>query len=168
MVDVGAYIGNHTVFFGKVCKARKVWAIEPNRTAFHVLQRNLRLNDLEKTVCPLNLALGKTGGHGQLIATAENDGGSSIIGQNDQGDIDIVALDSLITSENQVHLIKIDVEGMELEVLQGADQLLRKYHPILYIEAQRPSDLQAVASYLNPYEYQPQGYFGRTPTYLFR
>ena len=50
ILDIGANIGNHTVFFCKECNAKKVYAFEPVSITFEILQKNIAINNLETVV----------------------------------------------------------------------------------------------------------------------
>lgn len=67
IVDAGANIGNHTLFFAKVCGAAEVHAFEPLRTIFAVLERNVALNGLTNVRCH-NMALGAAAGRAALAS----------------------------------------------------------------------------------------------------
>lgn len=48
VVDIGANIGNHTVFFANVCKAKKVYSFEPQEKVFEILKKNVEINKFNK------------------------------------------------------------------------------------------------------------------------
>lgn len=64
-------------------------------------------------------------------------------------------------------VIKIDVEGMEMDVLQGAVNTLKKHKPLLYIETTTDDKLQLVYSFLKKFNYKSLKQFNATPTTLF-
>ena len=69
--------------------------------------------------------------------------------------------------ERPVALMKIDVEGMELDVLRGATQILTRDRPLLYIEASDDAQRQLIDSFLVAFGYHRQARFNDTPTYLY-
>lgn len=62
IIDVGANIGNHSLFFGNVCNAKRVYAFEPIESTYKVLERNVDINDLNDVIKTYNIALGSRGG----------------------------------------------------------------------------------------------------------
>lgn len=67
-----------------------------------------------------------------------------------------------------IGLIKIDVEGMELDVLSGAEWTIQTHRPILVIETITAGQTAAVSQFLRPYRYDVEGPYGATPTYIHR
>lgn len=161
VVDVGAHIGNHTTYFAGVLK-RKVVALEPNPQARELLERNIRLNRLDVEVLPV--AAGRTNGFGTLGTVDPANTGMTQVSVG-QGDVQVVPLDALELQD--VALVKIDVEGSELDVLQGAEKLLTEQGPVLYVEAGTEPRRRKVAAYLKKLGYEQRGQYAKTPTYCF-
>ena len=134
-IDVGANTGNHTVFFAKVLKASKVIPIEPNPDAVRILKRCVAVNELTNVDCTkLGVGVGKEAGQFDLNVGRRGHLGTARLSPNDEGTITVQTLDALITEA--VQLIKIDVEMMEIDVLEGARNLIGHDQPVLLIEAQ--------------------------------
>lgn len=124
VIDAGAFIGDHTIaYLEKVGNNGKVYAFEPNREAYECLVHN----------CPRAVAfnLGLGSGSEELRLVGDINAGASHVGDDGQV-IKIVALDSMPFM--RVNFIKIDVEGMELKVLQGARKTIQAHRPIMWIE----------------------------------
>jgi hypothetical protein len=67
-----------------------------------------------------------------------------------------------------VSVVKLDAEGMELEILKGARNLLRRYQPALYIEAQTDEYRGEISEYLSSFGYKMTNIrFGSSLTYEF-
>lgn len=135
VLDVGANIGNHSVFFGKVMGAKRVLAFEPQPHCYATLCRNLELNGLNDSLA-YNCLVGQKSGRGEVMRfNARNLGGTAFAAAKD-GAVPMVALDDLIAADEMQGLgfIKIDTEGMQLEVLQGAKKLLKAFKPALWVE----------------------------------
>ena len=169
IVDVGANIGNHSVFFGAHCEASQVYAFEPYREVFSILEMNIELNELESIICPSNIALGDSICRGKTVVKDSQNLGMAKIKESPNGDIQILTLDSvLIDKINRLDLMKIDVEGMEFAVLRGSENLLRKFSPLLYIEIADERDYSQIMNFLHILGYEKKGSFNATPTYLFQ
>ena len=130
VVDVGAFIGDHTLAYSKqVGSEGVVYAFEPNPIAFKCLHHNMRTCG---NVIMRNLGLGHSPGMAPLCC-ADGNSASAYIGEAGKiADVEMTALE--IAVPWTVNLIKIDVEGYELNVLRGAGNLIKKCKPILVIE----------------------------------
>ncbi|MFA9229203.1 MAG: hypothetical protein RIR95_50 [Pseudomonadota bacterium] len=134
--DVGANIGNHSVFFGKILGAGRVLAFEPQTHCYETLRENLALNGLDDQSTAYNCMLGAVSGNGALSKfNARNLGGTSFVA-TEAGDVPMFALDDVLTTDvlQSLDLIKIDVEGMQMDVLLGAQGILEHRKPALWIE----------------------------------
>lgn len=168
IIDVGANIGNHTVFFSKVCRAKKVYSFEPQLNIFNVLKKNVVLNEVDNIVQIYNMGLGKEHTSANITVLDENNYGMSKLNKVKNGEIEINSLDNiLIDKVTTIDMIKIDVEGMELEVLEGAKNILIKFKPIIYIEAGTDEEFKNVLKFLECFNYKAIYRFNATPTYLF-
>lgn len=175
VVDVGANIGNHSIYFGSFI-ADHVIAIEPNPDILDTLRRNLALNIKNYTLC--EYAVGEKKGYGSIeVPTnmSENIGSASIDLKDTKGTIEISTIDSVISSWNEnvgppisVSLIKIDVEGMESQVLKGAEQTILKFKPHIFSEAATNEELKKILNYLRPLGYRKlPGHWATTPVWHF-
>ncbi|WP_341723968.1 FkbM family methyltransferase [Pseudoxanthomonas putridarboris] len=165
VLDVGANIGNHTVFFAGVCGCR-VEAFEVNPEACHFLKATVRLNGLEGRVQVNEVALSDVDGHVSIAHSVDDNLGAISFRMDDEGELPARRLDGF-DFDSRVVLIKIDVEGMEAQVIRGAENLIRRDRPIIVYEAQ-DADAYAVASeMLSRFGYIAVGCFNATDTYIF-
>lgn len=141
VVDAGANVGTHTVPFAQaVGPAGRVHAFEPQGQVAEVLAANLALNGLDQ-VTVHQAALGAVDGRIVVphldVGRELNLGGVSLgaFGPGDGDEVPVQTIDDLNLPE--CRLIKIDVEGMEADVLAGATATLRRCRPILYVENDR-------------------------------
>lgn len=165
IVDVGANIGNHTVFFSRVL-GNPTLAIEPNPAALQQLRRNLSLNGVEDRVEVHGLALGAGEGRGTVVDDDPGNLGRAHVKVGADGEVRIRSLDDLV-GDRDVHLIKIDVEGMEPQVIEGARQTLLRCQPWLLVEAATLEALRPIEALLRPLGYRKRKVYNATPTYLF-
>lgn len=173
-IDVGANIGNHSIFFRSYLTEHLI-AVEPNPIVASILERNLR-NNIDNYSIYRN-ALGETEGKGSLAfpENAETNIGRVKIHQNDNtGTVEIVTLDSMVEDWSSHHgtkadisIIKIDVEGMEMAVLKGAEATIRKYRPHLFLEAATEDEFYKLKRYLNGLGYRDLCQWAATPVYHF-
>jgi FkbM family methyltransferase len=131
IVDAGANIGNHSVFFALFCNARKIYAFEPMTVTFEILQRNASLNAPERIQC-INAALGAAEGHATLLGYRANNFGAASVGPDAKGAYKLTTIDALALKE--LDIIKIDVEGSQADVLRGARDTLAKFSPRIWME----------------------------------
>jgi len=118
-VDIGANIGSYTVLAAAHVGA-DVIAIEPVPDTFKKLKANISVNSIHKKVNPLNIALGAV--KGEVRFTTDLDTVNHVATQQDRNTqlVPIDLLDELlIDSDKKPSLIKVDVEGFELEVVKG-------------------------------------------------
>lgn len=143
IVDVGANIGNHTVFFGVIMKASSIHAFEPNPPIFGVLKRNVEINGLSDVVILHQAGAGemamkaRNGGH-----RISNSGGNSLIEDN-EGDVDILRLDDC--DIDHVDFLKIDVEGHGAGVIKGGWDLISKSKPLILMEVSNDEERTVLA-----------------------
>jgi FkbM family methyltransferase len=139
-IDVGANIGYYSRVFARlVGKRGRVLAFEPDPETFAILERNAR----KFTQVECHNAAVVESPRRAVLYRAENPGTSSLWATSTRGGpigtvtVEAVALDSLLQGV-QPNLVKIDVEGAELEVLQGARDLISRSRELhLIIECNR-------------------------------
>jgi FkbM family methyltransferase len=133
VLDIGAYLGNHTVYYYKICGAAKIHCFEPLPSSFHALARNVQINNVDAVLH--NCGLGSTHHQARAAINFRNFGGTSLISDED-GPITIKPLDSC--NLPRFTFMKIDVEGMAPEVLLGGRETILKYKPNIVVEAFPP------------------------------
>jgi FkbM family methyltransferase len=137
-VDVGAHIGRFSFPIARLLSENGlVIAIEPDPISFKALTMGIRLNGF-KNVIGLNIALGEGGGS-VLLCRKFVTATSSIVERESCSDlvkVPMKSLDSLVKELNipRVDIVKIDVEGAELQVLRGAILTFKKFKPHVFVE----------------------------------
>lgn len=139
VLDIGANMGSHTVYFARIVGgAGRVFAFEPQRIIHQILCANVVLNALPNVFarhacvgCKTDPIFIPPMNYGSV-----NNFGGLGLGKFTAGEpVPQVTLDSLAL--DRCDFIKIDVEGMECEVLQGAGETLTRHKPVLYVENDR-------------------------------
>lgn len=129
IIDVGANIGYYMLLFRKMVGEKgRVICFEPEPSNFAEIDSNIKNNSLmnvDLTQAAVGMMSGKT---------SFSCGLNGMVQPNGSGDLDVemVPLDLVITEK--VDLIKIDVEGYEAYVLKGAEILIERFHPALFLE----------------------------------
>ena len=165
-VDVGAHVGNHSVFFALALGMRTI-AFEPNPDSFALLEENVAANGLGD-MCELHeVGVGRHGGKARLVLDETGRNSSAArLEDDDTGEVEIVTLDESLRGAPQVDVIKIDVEGWENRVLQGGSETIARHRPILYVETWE-SNFAPVREVLGAMRYVCWKRFNYTPTFLF-
>ncbi|MEM1140067.1 MAG: FkbM family methyltransferase [Pseudomonadota bacterium] len=132
IVDVGANIGNHSVFFARQCGAASIHAFEALESTFQILQQNIALNGLSDIITPHNLALSNAVGRAAVAHHSQHNIGSTSLEAREQGTIETGTLDGF--NLPGIDFLKIDVEGFELNVLEGAERSIARSKPLIAIE----------------------------------
>ena len=139
--DVGANVGVYTFLAARcVGTTGRVYAIEPTPDCNACLKSTVVDNQLDSCVFPIQAAVGSKLGQVFLVFNRSSVFNQIVTDQVAVGrrhvTVEQITLDNLWESEKKprVDLIKIDVEGAELQVLQGAEQLLRNLQPIVMFE----------------------------------
>lgn len=172
-IDVGANIGALAVPMANAVGPKgRVIALEPQRVLHQMLCANAALNGLTNMVC-LNAAASAKEGLVSVPAldygSANNFGGIALNSNAAQTEtVACLTVDAL--KAPACRLIKIDVEGMELEVLKGAEGTLVRHRPVLHVENDRRPNSAALIQHLLDRSYrlwwhiaplfEPDNFFG--------
>ncbi len=163
-VDIGANIGNHTLYYAKILK-RKVYAFEPIQNNYKLLKHNILLNGVYESVKSFNFALGSRDTTVLMSQNYEDNAGTwSIVAPC--GDIVVHPLDSVIDKED-VAYIKIDVEGKELDVLKGAKKTIERCKPVVSTEFHFGSEFEKIDAFLSKLGYKKAFIAGRSTNAIF-
>lgn len=159
--DVGANIGTVSIPLAKALPGLSVFAFEPQLPIFRLLMRNVALNGL-MSVEAYPWALGEVDGIIEFatpaLTTQTNFGA---IGRGSQSGnkspVVIRRLDSLALSP--LNIIKIDVEGYDLEVVRGAQETIHRDRPILFCEAHASPKTVELIRLLDQWDYDTYWFF---------
>ena len=167
-IDAGANIGSYTVLASAEIEAYSL-AFEPIPTTFNHLKNNIAANDIAHLVKPYNIGLGGQKGVLSFTKNLDTENHIATAADTDTLAVEIDTLDNIIGALQPV-LLKIDVEGFETEVLNGAEAMLNK--PSLkaiiielngegrrYGYDEKDIDMKLVSKGFSPFRYHP---FDRT------
>lgn len=138
VVDVGAHVGQYTLLAAK--RASRVVAFEPRSETRARLERNVSASGFEN-VEVLPFAVGREDGEVQLAEPEAGNSGTAAVVAAGGRPVPIRTLDSVL-GDARVDVLKIDVEGLEGDVLSGAEALVRRSRPAILVEI---NDLAVVA-----------------------
>jgi FkbM family methyltransferase len=135
VLDIGANMGAHTLRFSKlVGSGGQVFAFEPMEYAFVKLARNVSLNDAANTH-PFRLALSDRNADAQRVSYRSS---WALSGERraESAIVDFRRLDDWCAERriDAIHVIKLDVDGQELQVLKGALATIERCRPVLLVE----------------------------------
>ena len=135
-VDIGANVGNHTLYAALFLKASKVIPIEPNPVAYRLLVQNVLVNRLSEAVDLTRLGVGvsdERAGRYAMEPRRANLGAARML--EGAGEIEVWPAAELLEGVTP-DLVKIDVEGMEMQVLSGLEPVLARSRPVVLVEVQ--------------------------------
>ena len=147
VIDVGANIGNHALFFKEVCNAQRVVCFEPHPDNLPLLQKNCSTCE----IYDVGISSDNTQGFLEFVNGIDHNSGTSRLSSNGHP-ITLRTLDSYDFSN--VTFIKIDVEGLELEVLKGAEKTIEQNHPDVMVEIHLGVTVEAVEALLPGYTWE--------------
>lgn len=139
--DVGANVGAVTLAMAKaVGPTGNVHAFEPGPPYFGRLKNNLQLNPWLHHVTANQLGIGATAGELTWQESMTDPGNASmhwVDRARPTTRVEVTTIDDYVTKADiqAIHFIKIDVEGMELNVIQGGWSTIRKWRPVLFFES---------------------------------
>lgn len=125
VIDVGANLGNYSKYFMKY--GAKVYSFEPTKETFEILKSKLK-----NAEC-FNVLIGNQIGPTKFYYNGTS-GENSVIAQDLMLETEVFQTKLDEYKFNDVSLIKIDVQGMDYEVLLGAERTIRKFKPAILIE----------------------------------
>jgi len=134
LYDIGAHIGTMSVPVALHLREKgRVFAFEGSTDTFEVLKKNVEINDLEaKIACRNAVVTNDTEERYSMSRSSSNRGRTQFKAFN--GTIKPVSIDTLENELLPPGLIKIDVEGMEPQVIWGAEKCIQTHRPVIFFE----------------------------------
>ena len=166
-VDFGAFIGTHSVFFSRICKADKVIAVEANREAAYFCEYNLFVNGCENVEL-YNLAVDEHPGQGKLIQGRINKGSANVVREPVEEDgqvVQIVRAGDFL--QDGCKFLKVDVESLSIPAVLGCRPEIEKWKPIIAVEAAYPDQFFNLEFLMRDMGYKYQNTYGQTPMHIY-
>jgi FkbM family methyltransferase len=139
IVDIGANVGYYTLLAAKrVGSHGKVYAFEPEPRNFELLMENIRLNSYENVIATQR-AVSNESGTASLFLSPRCSGAHSLVSTRDPGNetiaVGTVTLDEFFEREGwpAIQVIKMDIEGWEMEALDGMHKLIIRNSPLTIV-----------------------------------
>jgi FkbM family methyltransferase len=152
--DIGANVGNHTLFACLFMVAARVVAFEPNPPAMALLRANVVLNGLGDRVDLTHLGWGLSDAEGTGFSTVTkraNVGATRLVADG-QGAIAVRTGDAMLAGQ-RVDFIKLDIEGMEMQALRGLHATFAAHRPAMFLELDH-TNAPAFRDWLAVHDYQ--------------
>ena len=162
IIDAGANIGSFSVYSSNIAKNTKVYAFEPVKETFEVLKKNA--SPYANISCN-NLGLGDSIEKKKIYFNKDATVGSTfeddeIAGSHGPSDLSqeagITTIDHFVRQNDiqRVDFIKMDTEGYERQILEGARETIRRFHPVMAMSAYHKCDdktvLPAIVDSISP------------------
>ena len=170
LLDIGMNIGNHSLFLA--ANGFKIHAFEANVKMSAIAKESIKLNNFEERIKVYEFGVSDKEEKAYYAKeTPWNFGGMSlsIIDENSDENVNFIECKSIdsLDIQDEIALVKIDVEGMEAKVLRGMKKLIEKNRPIIYAEANYVKDFLAIDRVLSGFNYVHWDIFGVSPTHLY-
>jgi FkbM family methyltransferase len=133
-VDIGAHFGNHALYVSRFLDPSKIIVFEPNPLAIDVMRIHFALNRCTNIDTRfLGIALAASEGRLKAVSPDPNNLGHTMFYPAPDARVLALPGDALLLNE-PVNFIKLDVEGMELEILVGMSGTLARWRPTIFVE----------------------------------
>lgn len=144
VIDAGSNIGNHAVYYARICGAARVYSFEPQEKIYALLQENVTLNNAQDVIVPYKYALGDQPSRASadfqddIVISGKKkqvNYGGLFLKEDSSGSFEVVTLDALLLPQlDRLDFIKMDVQGFEPKVIKGARQVITRFRPVIQIE----------------------------------
>ena len=142
IIDLGACIGEYSIYFAKKYPQSTIYSIEANSNNFRILQENIKINRTEKNIKVFNNAISDKENE-NYFSTYGNQDSEVIISNNNNHINKTITLSSLLHKEklNKIDLIKIDIESSNYKVVKCIINNLDKIENIYYEFSKGPQNI---------------------------
>lgn len=164
VIDAGANIGSHSVYYARICEAAKVYSFEPQEEIFKILEQNIALNGLINIVTPYKYALGEhrtkasidfRDDHRISSRLAQTNHGGTYLKEAGDGNFEMQTLDELfLNSLEKLDYIKMDIQGFEEKAVKGGINLIKKFKPVIQLECTTKEEYDKVMPLMSGLGYE--------------
>ncbi|MGO9483638.1 MAG: FkbM family methyltransferase [Rhodomicrobium sp.] len=158
-LDIGAHGGLYSIILGKTEEFQQIFSFEPDRINMAQLYANLFINGLADKISVVQAAAANRSGTAGFVSCRGRDRGLSHLladpGATADTTVEAVRIDDMIKQKDAFIAAKIDVEGYEMGVLEGMEDLIKSNSCVLQIEIK--DDLDAILELTRSYGLQPAG-----------
>ena len=146
VIELGSNIGSHTVPIAQLVSEGLVYAFEPQNIIFENLCANISINSLTNCICE-KFAFSEN--NNEILCAPNSDFlkpenfGASVLEKSKNNfnySVPVETLDNKFSDLQRLKLLKMDIEGMELNALKGGENLIKRTQPFLYFENDRKGD----------------------------
>ena len=160
VIELGSNIGSHTLALAKTVNKGAVFAFEPQNVIFQNLCSNISMNSITNCFCYQSAVSDKSKEQyfiPNLDYTRQNNfGGISI--SNEKKDfsipVEVVTLDDKFNNLNTLKILKMDIEGNELNALIGGYNLIKRTKPFIYLENDRLDKSKELIEFIFSFGYR--------------
>jgi FkbM family methyltransferase len=172
-IDVGSHHGNHSIYFDKFCNSDKVISIEGNPLNFNYLKKNINKNKCKNILYNI-IVSDKVGETLNMKFNKNNTGDSRVINLENSHEKNIISnttntIDNLLRNEENISLMKIDIENYEYYALLGAQKTIAKHKPLIIIELHKTNPYyNEIEHFLKKNNYKTDGInYACSPTFIY-
>ena len=157
IADIGAHVGNHSVYLWKYLTPRSLVPLECNPEIIGILKQNIELNSMQAVnLSHLGIGIGRDSYRARIFSPDIRNTDTAKLVAATGGDVEVRPLDALPCGP--LEFLKIDVEGMELDVLAGAKDMIRRNRPDILIDID-DRQLPVFEHWLNDNHYRIRKHF---------
>jgi FkbM family methyltransferase len=153
--DIGSHAGYFTLYSSYLVGEKgRCYAFEPNKRVYRCLIKNIKINK-RNNVFTFNVAVSDKEGY-VFFKTGKGSGTGKISSDSGEYKVEVVKLDDFVVKNNisPPNVIKVDVEGEELNVLKGAKNLLTEYSPLIFLSAHSQQLYDSCCEFLKSLGYE--------------
>jgi len=155
LLDVGANLGNHSLYWVSNIPDIEIIAFEPYQANYICLQKNIDDNGFAFRIKLEKKALGSKRGFVKVVSVDQyNLGATAFQSVEEETEIELVTIDDYVNERHlmDVGFIKIDTEGFELAILEGMSETIKKHAPYIWVEVSYESYIE-VERFLSNHDY---------------